>query len=188
MRPPSFLKSNNVNKSMYKAFIQCSKLQCYLIHIHNLSVRLGYSFQFIFLFDRITVRGSFSGIDQLIGQAFWKKNRYMHNADKFAKTVEVQFWYNQIFGKWYFIIFRDLGDKNCTIHHDYLDSGALITCNRLDVSEWSFPSSGATKPDCLINSSKRGNINGLTSNSSCTSNPCRILTWSAIDDSIYQDL
>merc|ERR1719211_270158 len=41
---------------------------------------------------------------------------------------------------------------------------------------------------CMIYSSKRGNINGLTSNSSCTSNPCRILTWSAVDDSIYQDL
>ena len=40
----------------------------------------------------------------------------------------------------------------------------------------------------LVNSSEWRHINSLSSDSSSTSNTCRVLTWSRVDDGVDQDL
>lgn len=58
----------------------------------------------------------------------------------------------------------------------------------LDVSERSLSGTNGEKGNCLVDTSKRGDIHGLSSNRTRTSDSGAVLTGSAVDDGIDGDL
>ena len=60
--------------------------------------------------------------------------------------------------------------------------------NGLDVTESSLAGSSAQKPNSLVHSSKRGHIDGLSTDGTGTTDTGRVFTWTRVDDGIDQNL
>merc|ERR1712219_60410 len=58
----------------------------------------------------------------------------------------------------------------------------------LDVSEGGFPGAGDQEPNGLINAAERRHVDGLTTDSSCSSNASGVFPRPAVDDSVRNDL
>ena len=60
--------------------------------------------------------------------------------------------------------------------------------NSLDVAECSLSCTSAQQPNCLIDTAERRHIDGLTTNSTSTTNTSGVFTGSRVDDGIDQNL
>lgn len=174
------------------------------IFIFFLTVRLGNTFQFVLLFDSVWIWGSLCCIDQFIGQTFSdcldvtecgftgsgaqqpdglkmrQRKRSSYNRSKSVnRRLSLSLW----------SIFKIPMKISCKVERSlYVPVKLPFTVWDLDGILSGEDTEKPRNDSYLVDTTQRWDIDGLTTDSTSTTNTCRIFTWAWVDDGGNQDL